>query len=432
MQLRNIIKKLIPKNLFSAIEPLGHKLEAVVFTVLSGFPARGMNVIGVTGTDGKTTTATMIAAMLSSAGHKTALLTTVNVDYADGEGLRPSPTGLTTASVKQLLSIFKRIRQNGAEWVVLEVSSHALAQSRVWGVPFSVAVLTNISHEHLDYHKTMEAYAAAKRRLFELTARNRDGLRTGIVNADDGRADVFASVTPKIITYGRRAGDIKAAKIKLTSAGSRFVAVGGDTEYRLEVHLPGDFNVYNALAAVAVGRAVGLSKKQIEQGIASLVNVPGRMERIEAGQPFEVLVDYAVTPEALKNVLTTVKSVAKGNVHLVFGATGDRDRSKRPVMGKIAAELADKIYLTDDETYTEDPQVIRDAVFSGIKAAGGEAKTAEIADRKQAIEAAFAAAKPGDAVLLTGIGHQKYRNMGGVKQPWDERAIAHETLEKLG
>ncbi|MDZ7744436.1 MAG: UDP-N-acetylmuramoyl-L-alanyl-D-glutamate--2,6-diaminopimelate ligase [Candidatus Saccharibacteria bacterium] len=423
MRIRSIVKKLIPKGVFEKIEPLGHWGEAVLVNLAMGMPTRGLKVIGVTGTDGKTTTCTMIYQMLRESGVKASLLTTVSVDIADGKGERPSTVGLTTASVRQLLGMLKKCRQNGAEWVVLETSSHALAQHRVWAVPYEIAVMTNVTHEHLDYHKTFERYVAAKVKLFKQANHHR-GLKTGVVNVDDPSARKFAGAIKNPVTYGTKDGELQAQNIQLRPDGSTYKAVIKDESYDIECRLPGDFNIYNSLAAVAVGRAVGLNKTDIERGIASLQSVAGRMERIEVGQPFNVIVDYAVTPEALKVVLTTVQSVTKGNVHLVFGATGDRDKDKRPIMGKIAAELADKVYLTDDETYTEAPEAIRQAVFAGIEQAGGKSKTTVIDDRLEAIKTALGSAKPGDTVLLTGIGHQNYRNMGGEKQEWDEREIA--------
>lgn len=410
------------------IKALAHRGEAVIYHGLRGFPLRGMRVIGVTGTDGKSTTCLMIAQMLRNSGIKVGLITTVHVDYGDGEG--PSPTSQTTPGVGMLLGMFKRMRQNGVEWVVVETSSHALHQGRVWGVPYEIAVMTNVTHEHLDYHGTFEKYRDAKRRLFQQTNRYKKGLRVGIINAEDPSATLFKRDIKNPIFYGISKGDLQARDIKLTSGGSRYKATYKGRELRIECHIPGRFNVYNSLAAVAVGGAVGLSKEQIEQGIASLQRVPGRMERVEAGQPFEVIVDYAVTAEALKNVLTTVRATTKGKVRLVFGATGDRDKTKRPEMGGVAAELADAVYLTDDETYTEDPQTIIDAVYAGIKKAGGETKTHVITDRKEAIAQALREAGPGDTVLLTGIGHQHYRNMGGQKQPWNERDIAYQLLKQ--
>lgn len=415
------------RNFIEAVKPPLHRLEAVLHHAVRGFPLKGMKAIGVTGTDGKSTTCLMIAQMLRENGFKVGLITTVHVDY--GEGEEPSPTSQTTPGVGMLLAMFKRMKQNGVEWVVIETSSHALDQGRVWGVPYEIAVMTNVTHEHLDYHGTFDKYRDAKRRLFRQANLNKAGKRIGIINADDPSAGLFKGDIKHAVTYGIDAGDLRATDIKLTSGGSRYKAEYQGRELRIECHIPGRFNVYNSLAAAAVGGAVGLTKDQIEKGIASLRLVPGRMERVQAGQDFEIIVDYAVTAEALRNVLTAIRGTTKGKIHLVFGATGDRDKAKRPEMGKAAAELADEIYLTDDETYTEDPELIRNAVLEGIRHADGMPKTRVLPDRREAISEAVKAAKKGDTVLMTGIGHQKYRNMGGVKEPWDEREVVLDTLK---
>ncbi len=415
-------------GIVEAIKPPLHRIEAVLHHGLRGFPLRGMRVIGITGTDGKSTTCLMVAQMLRDSGIKVGLVTTVVVDYGSGE--EPSPTSQTTPSVSMLLDMLGKMKQNGVEWVVLETSSHALHQGRTWGVPYEIAVMTNVTHEHLDYHETFEKYRDAKRKLFQQANRHKKGLRVGIINAEDPNAELFKRDITNPILYGVDKGDLQARDITLTASGSTFTAFYKGKELKITCHIPGRFNIYNCLAAIGVGGAVGLSGDQIEQGIASLKRVPGRMERIGAGQDFEVIVDYAVTAEALKNVLQTVRDTTKGNIRLVFGATGDRDKGKRPDMGKVAADLADYVYLTDDETYTENPQAIIDAVYEGIKKTDGEAKTQVIPDRKDAIRQALSEAKPGDTVLLTGIGHQTYRTMGGKKMPWDEREIAREILEK--
>lgn len=428
MSFRSAVKKLIPKGVFERIEPFGHLLEAAIVQLRYGFPARTLKVIGVTGTDGKTTTCMLIAAMLRNSGKKVAMLTTVSVDYGDGKGERPSPTHMTTASAGQLARMLKQIARNKPDWLVLETSSHALAQHRVLGVPYSIAVLTNITPEHLDYHKTFERYRAAKRELFVLTNRNKKGFKTGVINADDPNASVFADVIQNKVLYGLKQGDLKATNLKISARGSLFKVTSGQKSYNITCNLPGRFNVYNALAAISVGQIIGLSKKQIEMGIASLKSVPGRMLKVETKQPFDVIVDYAVTPAALENVLKTTRETTKGKVRIVFGATGDRDKSKRPTMGAVAAQLADVIYLTDDETYTENPAAIRAAVKKGIVRAGGESKMSEFNERAEAIQAAITDARPGDTVLITGIGHQTTRNMGGYEEPWSDVEQAEKAL----
>jgi UDP-N-acetylmuramoyl-L-alanyl-D-glutamate--2,6-diaminopimelate ligase len=422
-------KKVIPKSLFAAVAPYGHLVEAVIYNCIYGFPARGMKVIGVTGTNGKTTTSFLIHRMLHDAGHNTGLMTTVA--WATDDEVQPQTQHMTNVPIPLLMKRLKAMKAAGVEWLVLETTSHALSQYRTWGISYSVAVLTNISQEHLDYHKTMERYIAAKQRLFKLAQRNKKGLQMGIANADDRNGASFVSETQNSILYGIEAGEVRATNIVMDAAGIHYDAVATDETYRISSHLPGSFNVYNTLAAACVGRALGLTKQQIEQGIAALPGVAGRMEPVDAGQAFSVIVDYAHTPDALENVLRALRGSTKGKLAVVFGATGDRDKTKRGPMGEVVAKLADRIYLTDDETYTEDPDAIREAVLQGIVAANGKQKTSMIPDRLEAIRTAFKEAKSGDTVLLAGIGHQDYRAMGGEKQSWDERDVARELLKAL-
>jgi UDP-N-acetylmuramoyl-L-alanyl-D-glutamate--2,6-diaminopimelate ligase len=424
---RKIVKIFIPKGLFRKIEPLGHLGEAVLLSTVNGYPARGFKVIGITGTNGKTTTAFLVHKMLHEAGYKVGLMTTVA--YGVGDSIKPQTVHMTNVPVPLMMKRLKYLKCQGAEWLVMETTSMALAQNRVWGVPFYLAAMTNISQDHLDYHKTMENYIAAKVKLFRLMNHNKKGLKTGVINADDATAAQFASAVDHALTYGITHGDLRASGVKLSAAGLSYKVKIGKDEYSITSQLPGKFNVYNTLAAVGVGRALGLSQQQIERGIAQLDGVAGRMTPIEAGQKFNVLVDFAHTPDALKNVLTAAKELTKGKVILVFGATGDRDKAKRPVMGEVAVKHADLIFLTDDETYTEDPAAIIQAVYKGVEAAGGQAKTTIVEDRLDAIKAAFAAAKPGDTVLLAGIGHETTRNMGGKEEPWNEIEIAKELLK---
>ncbi len=429
MQGRKIVKTLIPSKTFKLIEPYGHLAEAVIAQNKARFPAKKLKVIGVTGTDGKTTTCLQIAHMLSANGYKTAYITTSLVDYGDGKGEQINSTKLTTGSAQQLSQLLAKIKSNKVDWLVLEVSSHALLQRRVWGIPFSLAVLTNMSPEHLDYHGTFENYRKAKERLFKLVNLNRKGLKTGIINADDKTAKFFIRDVKTAVTYGIKAGDIKATKIDSSLNGNNFeVAIDGDY-YRLKSSLVGEFNIYNILASVAVGRIIGLSPKQIEKGIASLKQVKGRMMPIEIGQPLKVFIDYAVTPFALENVLSTLRNLTtKGKIHIVFGATGDRDKAKRPVMGDVASRLADRVYLTDDETYTEDPESIRRAVYNGVKKQNRN-KVSVFDDRQKAIETALSGAKKDDVVVITGIGHQTSRNMGGKKVSWSDIEVVTKLLK---
>lgn len=392
-----------------------------------GFPAYGMKIIGVTGTNGKTTTVNYIDSVLKAAGFKTAVYTTV---FFEVDGVRePNRSHMTVQSQKSAQAFFAKAKRANVDWVVLELTSQALDQKRIAGFKVEVAVMTNLTQEHLDYHKTMENYAAAKARLFgyEYDA------KFCVLNTDDEWFDYFMEKsTGKPITYGTRpSATVRLLDSKLSDQGSAFtVEDEDDSKHALTTKLVGEFNIDNAMAAYGVGRALQLEAEVIAKGIADAEPVEGRMERIDAGQNFDVYVDFAITPDAIQKVLESLHATTKGRVLIVFGATGDRDKEKRPVMGEVAANLADKIYLTDDETYKEDPETIRQAVYAGIEKAKGTKKTEVIPDRREAIQAAFKEAKRGDAVLLTGIGHEDYRNMGGVKEPWDERQVARELLKK--
>lgn len=429
MSVKKAVKKILPAGILKQVNPAGHLVESVLLHAVNGFPAKNLKVIGVTGTNGKTTTSFMIHRMLTDAGYKTGLMTTAA--YGIDDDIRPQLDHMTNVPVREFIKRLKWMKSEGVEWLVLETTSHALVQHRVWGVPYTIVALTNVTHEHLDYHGTFEAYRDAKRKLFKIADKVKDSKRIGIINADDPSAKLFAGDIKHPITYGIENGDLRAQDIKLTSGGSRYKAKYQGRELRIECHVAGRFNVYNSLAAAAVGGAVGLTKEEIEKGIAAVSGVAGRMEAIDAGQDYGVVVDFAHTPDALEKLLASLKEVAKGKVKLVFGATGDRDKSKRPEMGRMAAKYADEIYLTDDETYTEDPQAIIDEVFAGIKEAGGEAKTKIINDRREAITEAFKSSGKGDIVALAGIGSENYRNMGGKAVPWDEREIAREIIGSL-
>ena len=428
MNFRKTVKAFIPKSLFRKIEPFGHTCEAVLFNFIYGFPARKLKVIGITGTNGKTTTAFLVHKMLNEAGYNVGLMSTAA--YGAGDNLKPQDIHMTNVPVPAMLKRIKNMKDEGIDWLVMEVTSHALAQNRVWGMPFYLAAMTNISQDHLDYHGTMDNYIAAKVKLFRLTNDNKNGMRTGVINADDAAETRFSAAIKNSLTYGIDKGQLKAKDIKLSATGSGYKAVIAEAEYDIRTSLPGRFNVYNSLAAVGIGRALGLHKEQIEKGIAALDGVLGRMTAVEAGQSFAVLVDFAHTPDALQNVLAAAKDMTKGRVILVFGATGDRDKSKRPAMGEVAVKNADLIFLTDDETYREDPDQIISQVYKGIEQAGGQTRTKIVRDRLEAIKLAFGDAKAGDTVLLAGMGHETTRNMGGKEIAWNEIEIAKKLLKK--
>lgn len=409
MNFRTTVKKIIPTNLFREIEPYGHWAEAILWNAKGGFPAKGLKVIGVTGTDGKTTTCTLIAQLLRQNGYKVGMITTISVDLGDGK-VRPNPTRLTTMGSKSLVAKMKQMKHAGVEWVVLETTSHALAQHRVWGVPYSIAVMTNIGHEHLDYHRTFERYRDAKKMLFEQCNRNRRGLQVGVVNADDPSGELFATTIKHPVRYGTKGkGDLVARDIKLTPAGSKYsVTVGGDV-YDIVCNLPGSFNVYNSLAAVGVGRALGLSPKQIEDAIASLKSVEGRMTRVDEGQDFAVIVDYAHTPESFEKVFREIRPLTKERLIVVFGSAGRRDELKRAKQGEIAGRDCDLVIVTEEDDRDIDGQEILGQIAAGAERAG-KVKDKDlflVHEREEAVRSAITMARKGDIVLLLGKGHEK-------------------------
>ena len=405
---RSVVKKVVPTRLFKSIEPYGHFGEAVLAQTLNGFPASGLKIIGVTGTDGKTSTVSYIAQLLASAGYKTAYITTVETDWGDGAGPQANNTRMTTSGAMELAKSLKRIAANKVEWLVLETSSHSLAQHRVWGLPYTIAVFTNLSPEHLDYHQTFDKYRKAKVALFKLANKNRKGLRLGIINADDENADYFGRAIANRLTYGVKHGELKAANIKTTPKGSNYLAkVGGDS-YSISINVPGGFNVYNSLAAVAVGRAIGLDKKQIERGMAAVKGVAGRMTAIDEGQDFAVIIDYAHTPDSFEKVFKEVRPVTKGKIIVVFGSAGRRDVAKRPLQGEVAGKYADTVIVTEEDDRDMDGAAIMDEIAAGAEAAG-KVKGKDlwlIHKREEAVAKAIALAKKDDTVLLLGKGHE--------------------------
>lgn len=427
--MRTLVKKLIPRQLFKTIEPYGHLGEAMLLNVINGFPAHGLKVIGVTGTNGKTTTAFLVHRMLHEAGYKVGLMTTVA--YGAGLDIKPQMTHMTTASVPVLHKRIKELKAQGVEWLVLETTSHALAQHRVWGVPYTISVLTNITHEHLAYHGTFERYVDAKRMMFEQTNRNKKGMRLGIINADDPNAEHFASAVQNTITYGMEQGDIRATNVKMSPDGVAYTTEIEGKQYHIDCKLPGSFNVYNSLAAVGVGHAIGLSEQQIEQGIAALDAVEGRMTRIDEGQDFNVIVDYAHTPDSFEKLFNDLRPIVKGKIIALFGSLGGGDKGKRPLQGEIAGRFADEVILTQEDDRSEDPMQIMNDIAAGAEKAG---KTRDkdlffIHDRVKAIQFAMNRAKKGDTVLLLGKGHEKTQEDATGEHPWDEVATARKTLQ---
>lgn len=448
MNIRTLVKKAMPTGVFRAIEPYGHLGEAMLFNVINGFPGRGLKVIGVTGTNGKTSTSYLIHRMLVESGYNAGLMTTVA--YGVGNDIKPQTEHMTTVGVPQLMKRLKYMKEQGADWVVMETTSHALAQHRVWGVPYSIAVMTNITHEHLDYHGTFERYRDAKVKMFKLAGKNRKGLRLGIINADDPSAEHFKQAVPNALTYGMGEADIKPQNSSITPEGSEYDIEIPEHEIHVKVHLPGRFNVYNSLAAVGVGMAVGLSDEQIGKGIAALEGVEGRMTRIDEGQDFSVIVDYAHTPDSFEKLFKDLRPVVKGKLVVMFGSAGRRDEAKRAVQGQLAGKYADEVVVTEEDDRDMDGIEIMEQIAEGAEKAGKvrDKNLFLVHDRTEAINFAVRRAKKGDTVLLLGKGHEKDILRNGpraaelrhlqqddhnpdrvVEHPWNEIATARQAVK---
>jgi UDP-N-acetylmuramoyl-L-alanyl-D-glutamate--2,6-diaminopimelate ligase len=391
-----------------------------------GHPSRALTVVGITGTNGKTTTSYLCEALLRARGLATGVIGTIQ--YVVGGKARDA--GQTTPEAIELQGLLAEMVAAGVGGVAMEVSSHALELNRVDGVSFDVAVFTNLTQDHLDFHKTMQAYANAKRRLFvELLAAGEKPGATAVLNADDPVGAEWAAALPgRVITFGLGAGHvIHPLQHESGIGGIRLVATSPSGPVHLVSPLIGEHNVMNLLGAVGVGVALELSPAAIAAALGSVARVPGRFEQVEAGQDFLVVVDYAHTPDALERVLETARRLTPGRLGVVFGAGGDRDRSKRPVMGRIAATLADRVWLTSDNPRSEDPLTIIEEIAAGVVPAPPEGYTRH-PDRRDAIGQALDWARPGDTIVIAGKGHETYQIIGGQVLPFDDRLVAREFL----
>jgi UDP-N-acetylmuramoyl-L-alanyl-D-glutamate--2,6-diaminopimelate ligase len=420
-----------PANVAWARVPHGRRALAIASANFYQRPAEKLALAGITGTNGKSTTAFLLESILQAAGRKTALVGTI--EYRVAGKVLPAPH--TTPESLDLQQLLRNALDAGATEAVMEVSSHALAQQRTFGLPFDVAVFTNLTRDHLDYHQTMQEYFAAKRILFEGSGAQPP--RVAVINADDeyGRELIrfCKQLGSEVITYGISKADFHSAKLEITPAGTCFeISMPGDG-IRVQSKLLGRVNVYNILAASAAAYARGCSAKVIAAGIAHLTRVPGRFERVDCGQPFTVVVDYAHTDDALRNLITLAREFVKstgGRVITVFGCGGDRDRSKRPLMGEVAGRGSDFVVLTSDNPRSEDPLAIMNDAVVGLQRTG--AKFVTEADRRNAIRIAVEYARAGDIVLLAGKGHEKEQVLASGPIPFDDTRVAAETLRTLG
>ena len=398
---------------------------AALATEFYGQPSRSMQVVGITGTNGKTTTAYLLRAVLESAGKKCGLLGTVTYSLGD----RELPAERTTPESPDVQRMFRQMVDAGCSACVMEVSSHALALRRVEGTVFAAAVFTNLTRDHLDFHGDMESYFTAKRRLFDMLPPD----APGVINLDDPRGESLRKHASAAWTYAiNKPADVTPGPLRLTFDGLEFDVRTPKGDIHVKSKLVGRPNVSNILAAVSVACALDIPAAAIERGLANLSGVPGRFEVISSSKDdVTVVIDYAHTDDALKNLLETARPLAERRVITVFGCGGDRDRTKRPLMGAVAARLSDIIVVTSDNPRTEDPLRIIEEIKRGLPAASDRgAATFAIVDRKEAIHFAIRKAEPGDLVLLAGKGHERTQTIGREELPFDEAAIAREALER--
>jgi len=393
-----------------------------------GHPSRAIDLLGVTGTNGKTTVTFLVRSILDAAGRACGLIGTLGCRW----GTHELPATHTTPGPDMLHRILARMRRDGARAVAMEASSHAVALRRLVALRFRSMALTNVTRDHLDFHGSVEAYRREKMRLFlpAEIADDRIEVASAVLNADDETGARLLGISPlPRIVYGEAEGaDLRAVVLRSGIGGTALRFLCGREEAEAFLPIPGAFNVSNALAAVGLVLQSGLSLREAAAGLAECETPPGRMERVDRGQPFGVVIDYAHTPDGFLRLLDTIRLLTEKRVLLVFGCGGDRDRGKRPIMGRIAAEKADLVFLTDDNPRTEDPENIRLEIEAGLREGNGVYEG--IPDRREAIARAFALARKGDTVVLAGKGHERYQIVGLERFPWNERHIAEELLDE--
>jgi UDP-N-acetylmuramoyl-L-alanyl-D-glutamate--2,6-diaminopimelate ligase len=383
--------------------------------IFYGHPTQKVKVLGVTGTNGKTTTTYLVRHILAKQNVRCGLIGTVEID--DGRSRREA--SMTTPGPVEIAQLMASMRDKGCRACAVETSSHALDQGRVAGVEYAGAAFTNLTGDHLDYHKTMDNYAAAKARLFEMLHED----AVACVNGDDKWSErMIERCRARIIRFGMgKSADYRARDIAVTSSGSNFVLVTPDGKAEVNMQLIGRHNIENALAAASlVGETLGLSVHQIAAGLREAAGAPGRLQAVRAGQPFAVLVDYAHSDDALQNVLAALRPITRGKLRVVFGCGGDRDRTKRPRMARVAQKFADAIYVTSDNPRTENPHAILDEVCTGFSADSDKTTITVQPDRRAAIERALSDAEGGDVVLIAGKGHENYQVIGTMKHHFDD------------
>ncbi len=427
-QVRGRLLPLAPDVTYITV-PDSRKALALMSDRFYGRPSEDMSIIGITGTNGKTTTSYLISSIIEAEGFKTGIVGTIDYRF-DGE-IIPAPN--TTPESLDLHGLFRKMSDRKVKYCVMEVSSHSLELDRVYGTRFETGVFTNLTRDHLDFHNTMEMYFGAKARLFR-----EYGLKKAVINIDDpyGRRLLNDVKADRVLSYGiEERADVMARDISISRKGLKFICDAPSGKFEVESRLIGRHNVYNILAAIAAAILEGFSRESIEKGVLSLDAVSGRLEKIEEGQDFTVLVDYAHTDDALKNVLNAARGLPHNKIFSVFGCGGDRDRGKRPLMGRIGAEYSDFAIITSDNPRSEDPNKIMEEIEKGIldnRQVSKPVNWTKIPDRRKAIEFAISRASGEDIVIIAGKGHEDYQILGDRKIRFDDREVAKEAIRNRG
>lgn len=428
----NLGRKIIPRRLFRLGQPFYHFFLAVTGNIIYRFPGRKLVCIGITGTNGKSTTVELVNSILKTVGHKTGMISTVAFEIA-GER-KTNTTSRTTLGRWQTQRLLRKMIKAGCKYAVIEVASEGIAWYRTWGIPFDVAVFTNLSQEHLNFHKNMTNYRNTKGKLFaslslarvkKLKAKSKKDKinKVSIVNADDREAKYFSAFpADENLSYGVKRGAVRAENIQTTKDLSFVINYQGKN-YPINSKLFASFNVYNILAAWCVGFSQKIDPKKIKEGIEAIASVPGRMQEVPNKRGIRVFVDYAMTPDSYELLYKEMRRFTSGKLITVFGAAGDRDKSKRPLIGEVAAKMTDYTILTDDEPYSEDPKKIIAEIENGFKKVKNTGYEI-VYDRKKALKKAIEMATPGDTIVIPGMGNEQFRNIGGSKKiPWNEAEI---------
>ena len=418
------VPEVIPDGVTLLVVPDTRAAMEIVTPYFYDYPGKRLRMIGVTGTNGKTTTTNIIRLILRKAGHKVGLIGTINIMIEDEETVSHN----TTPDVVDLQKTLYAMVCAGCDYCVMEVSSHALALKRVAGIEYDCAVLTNITQDHLDFHKTMENYRDAKSLLFEHLTDGAKSNKNAVFNMDDASSTIIKARTKaKSWTYGKgRENDIYPLSFNVAPKHMQLALATPAGEMDLELKITGEFNVYNVMSAVGAMLAEGISKEIIISVLDGFDGVPGRFQLVEAGQPYTVIVDYAHTPDGLENVLNTARCITRGKLWVVFGCGGDRDNKKRPIMGGLALKLADKVVVTSDNPRTEDPELIIDEIFTALQNVPADKEVFRLSDRREAIHFALAKAAAEDVILIAGKGHENYQILKDRTIHFDDKEVVLE------